>query len=134
MTYGWALLVIVVVGAALFALGVLNPSTYTQSGCRGFAFFNYQDQRMAQTSYTIQVLNGAQDVNVTSIAVTNSGALTFSPTVLVSRGQKVTIVGSGTTLGKSVGSSFTEDVTITYNVVGGIQGQTDRAVCTGKVQ
>lgn len=27
-TYGWALMVIVVIGAALFALGVLNPDTY----------------------------------------------------------------------------------------------------------
>lgn len=29
MTYGWALLIIVVVGASLYALGVLNPATYS---------------------------------------------------------------------------------------------------------
>lgn len=28
MTYGWALLIIVVVGVALYTLGVLNPETY----------------------------------------------------------------------------------------------------------
>ena len=42
MTYGWALLVIVVVGAALFALGVLNPATYTKSQCAGFGVLQYQ--------------------------------------------------------------------------------------------
>jgi len=31
MTYGWALLVIIIVGAALFALGVLNPATYNEN-------------------------------------------------------------------------------------------------------
>lgn len=28
MTYGWALLIIVVVGSALYVLGVFNPATY----------------------------------------------------------------------------------------------------------
>ena len=30
MTYGWALVIIAIVAAALFAMGIINPATYVQ--------------------------------------------------------------------------------------------------------
>ena len=150
MTYGWALLVIVVVGAALFALGVLNPSTYTQESCRGFSFFSYQDQQLIggqpTGDYTIQVLNGAQDTTITGLLVTgDSTALGNLGTVNVtndqgvqiasaSRGQKITISGTNDPTTKLSGDSYTYTMTIQYSVTGGIAFQNDSATCSGRVQ
>jgi hypothetical protein len=151
MTYGWALLVIVVVGAALFALGVLNPSTYTQKSCRGFNFFQYQDQRLATDVFTIQILNGAQPATITNISVlgdtTAGGASLPGLSVLnennqavsvISQGQKVTVSAGSRALGnatlKNAGDPYTYTIKIDYNVVGGIAGNTDQATCSGRVQ
>jgi len=144
MTYGWALLVIVVVGAALFALGVLNPSTYTQKSCRGFTYFSYQDQQMVTNDFTIQVLNGAQSIQVTNLAVVNGGnggvgALTVTDdqgasVTTASQGQKLTISGVNDPTNLTSGSSYTYTIQVTYNVVGGISGNVDQATCSGRVQ
>ena len=37
MTYGWAILIVIIVAAALYALGVFNPATWTGSRATGFA-------------------------------------------------------------------------------------------------
>jgi hypothetical protein len=145
MTYGWALLVIVVVGAALFALGVLNPSTYTQKSCRGFNFFQYQDQQMSTTAFRLQLLNGANPVAITNMAVINGGngdlgALTITDdtsnplTGTVSQGQKITIAGASDPTNSTAGQPYTYTIRVTYDVVGGISGNTDQATCSGRIQ
>ncbi len=131
MTYGWALLVIVVVGAALFALGILNPGTYTQSRCNGFQYFTFQDQKMESNGYTIEIINGPKEVNITGISV-DGNSLTLTPTV-VAAGNKVVLTATGST-GKSSGDTFSSTVTISYDVINGISGLEDSATCTGKVQ
>jgi hypothetical protein len=146
MTYGWALLVIVVVGAALFALGVLNPTTYTQKSCRGFNFFGYQDQQLNTTDFTIQVLNGAQPVSITALEVTgdasatgNLGAVTVTneqgaTITAVSQGQKITLSGTNDPTTRAAGDPYTYTIRITYDVTGGIAGNVDQATCSGRVQ
>jgi len=37
MTYGWAILIVVIVAAALYALGIFSPATYTGTRATGFA-------------------------------------------------------------------------------------------------
>src|SRR3989344_8345070 len=72
MTYGWALLIIVVVGAALFALGVFSPQT--REGCTGFAYFQYSNIVFyGNDSVRLTVINGNQDVTITNVqwATTN---------------------------------------------------------------
>lgn len=146
MTYGWALLVIVVVGAALFALGVLNPSTYVQKSCRGFSFFSYQDQQLTAGQLRLQVLNGAQSTQLNSVSVsgdstalgsignltvTNSAGQTVTT---IGSGERITIVGDGDPTSKGTSDAYTYQFTINYNVTGGISGQTDVATCSGRVQ
>ena len=144
MTYGWALLVIVVVGAALYALGVLNPATYAQSRCTGFQYFQFESQQMtAANGYSLDVRNGVQEVTVKGIKV---GTMTSSatPTVTVdgaattsavSRGKKMTISTSTDATDKATGDTFSDyTVQITYDVSGGAAGYNDTATCTGKVQ
>ncbi len=132
MTYGWALLVIVVVGGALFALGVLNPSTYTQKRCQGFQYFSYQDQRINSTGVIIDLLNGPRQVTVTAmtvngVAATNVVSIAASPT----GGARFTVSGDVAGLPAS-GTSYTNyPVTLTYDVTGGISGNVDRGTCSG---
>ena len=37
MTYGWAILIVIIVAAALYALGIFNPQTYVGSQATGFS-------------------------------------------------------------------------------------------------
>ena len=138
MTYGWALLIIVVVGAALFALGILNPSTYTQSRCTGFQYFTFQDQKVAVGASTLDMLNGPRDVSVTGLNVNGqaAGVVRVNDAIApqtVSPGSRFTVNGTYPT-GKAIADSYSYPVQVTYNVIGGIQGNTDSGTCTGKVQ
>jgi hypothetical protein len=132
MTYGWALLVIVVVGAALFALGVLNPTTYTQTRCQGFQYFSYQDQLASTTAdhVSLSLVNGPQDVTITS--VTWSGTALTNPTgTTATAGSKFTTAGD-ITLASAAADPYTNVVvTITYSVTNGIAGKVDRGTCSG---
>ena len=43
MTYGWAILIVIIVGAALYSLGVFSPGTWTGKRTTGFAQFHIVD-------------------------------------------------------------------------------------------
>jgi hypothetical protein len=151
MTYGWALLVIIIVGAALFALGILNPATYQQKRCNGFQYVTYMDQSAvdATGTYTLHIRNGVNDINITQISVTGTnttavgdaavdtrlvldgdeGNYNGNSTTWLSQGKEVVITASG--LGMPAGSYDDLGVTITYNVKNGITGNTDTATCVG---
>ncbi len=135
MTYGWALLVIVVVGAALYTAGVLNPASYVQSRCTGFQYFLWQNQRMSDTNYTLEVINGKEDISITNFLIDSAdqGTLTLNPSNPVSTGRKVTITGASDPTTKSSGDSFSITVTVVYNTTT-IAGIRDSATCAGKVQ
>jgi len=76
MTYGWALLIIVVVGAALYGLGVLNPGTYAKAACSGFTYFNHRDHKMTTDgNFSMWLNNGAYTADFTNISIRKSGGL-----------------------------------------------------------
>ena len=70
MTYGWAILIIIVVVGALFAMGVFRTeTTVTCSPCFGyFAYVDYSDGNLL-------IRNGPREVNIT-VSSTPSGATT----------------------------------------------------------
>jgi hypothetical protein len=131
MTYGWALLVIVVVGAALFALGVLNPSTYTQERCQGFGTFQYQGHQVNTTHFALDVINAeSRSITVTSLSI--GGTVVANPQTTpspVPAGQRFVTEGDYA----STAGSYNYNVVVTYNVAGGIQGKTDVGTCLGTV-
>ncbi len=146
MTYGWALLIIVVVGAALYASGVLNPATYTQSRCAGFVYFQFQNQKLLPSSgYTIQLMNGNSEVNITGIKAGSMASSAF-PSLVTVDGTNVTsaYVGQAKSIiinttsdatDKSSGDVVTDfSVEITYDIRNGISGVKDSAKCTMKAQ
>lgn len=135
MTYGWALLIVVIVGAALFALGVLNPATYQKSACTGFTYFTYQEHSLqADESLSLVFLNGNRDVTITEVTV-NGNAANLTD-VAVAPGAKTTI-DTGAIAGltdRNAGDTYSGyTVVISYNTAD-ITGRTDAGTCTGKVE
>ena len=131
MTYGWALLVIIIVGAALFALGVLNPATYQQRRCNGFQYFTYMDQRLTTSDYIIHVRNGVHKIAIQGMSVggvPNTANLTVSDSD-IQQGDEFTIKTTDIPT-VTAGTNYDSlQVTITYDVQSGIAGNTDTAVC-----
>ncbi|MHA1867361.1 MAG: hypothetical protein ACTSVB_02005 [Candidatus Heimdallarchaeaceae archaeon] len=108
MTYGWAILIVIVVVAALYGMGVFSlKSGVTCSPCFSyFAFVDYADG-------TIMIRNGAQAIDTISV---NTGSIT--PTT-ADPGDDLTITGISTT--------GDVDITITYNVTDSGLQHTDTA-------
>ena len=111
MTYGWAILIIIVVVGALFAMGVFKTrSTVKCSPCfSNFAFVDY-------SGGTLLIRNGPQEIGITGLTGgSGSGVVgeVFAP------GQDIQITG--------ISTSGDVDLTITYNVTGGLGGHIDTA-------
>jgi hypothetical protein len=58
MTYGWAILVILVVGIALWQMGVFSPPS-TPPGCSGFSQLMPLDSQLKGTTLTVILSNEA---------------------------------------------------------------------------
>lgn len=109
MTYGWAILIIVVVVAALYAMGVFR--TGTTVACSNPCFgsqFSYVDHN----STHLILRNGARDIRLTAVT---GGVLPSD--IDLSAGEDTTIALSSSTRPLTV--------TITYDVVGGTAGHTE---------
>jgi hypothetical protein len=46
LTYGWSILIIIIVGAALYALGVFSPGTFTGKRSTGYSQFQIVDFKL----------------------------------------------------------------------------------------
>lgn len=135
MTYGWALLVIVIVGAALFALGVLNPATYQQKRCTGFQYFTWSDHQLTASGLVIALRNSNQKITLNNITVDGTVGTGTTPasTVTINEAGNITITTTVAT-GRTSGSSYSDlAVIINYTAVDGIPGLIDTATCIGTV-
>ncbi len=75
ITYGWAILIIVIIGGALFALGVFNPSTWgSNKRATGFSSIQVSDWKINSTGLNLVVANKFGDtINVTNVSVALTG-------------------------------------------------------------
>jgi hypothetical protein len=111
MTYGWAILIIIVVVAALYAMGVFKVgSTVSCSPC--FSYFAYVDYASGQG---LKIRNGANDINVLSVT---GGTITGLPLKAVP-GDDITITG--------IATSGKVPIVVTYNVTTSGLQHTDSA-------
>src|SRR3989338_5866650 len=102
MTYGWAILIVIIVAAALWALGVFNPSTWTQAAATGFAGFGVPNGGwQVNSTGALVVLKNSAGANVRVTAITATyGSNTWTNASAVSdmaaNGQStIYLVGSG---------------------------------------
>ncbi len=142
MTYGWAILIVIIVAAALYSLGVFNPATWTGSRATGFTNIGAPEPgawKLGATNATDQfqlVLanNLPSRINITAIAV-SVGATSCTAT----SGTGSVGVGTGITINayctdQTAGSTYSADVELTYdNLDTGLTGFKEMGTITGTV-
>ena len=116
MTYGWAILVVLIAIAALAYFGVLNPGRYLPSSCRlvpGLACEDFKVEGDPINRVTLVIQNGmGKDLN--PIAISIGGACDGSTLggLALTDGEKETFVID--CANPIIGSKFKEDIRIEY--------------------
>ena len=103
MTYGWAILIIVIVAVILYSMGIFNPSSSITTTSIGFSPFTVSSTVCSQAGLSVAIIGGglpdtATQATITKIYITsNTGttaltkAYTLNP-VIISPGKTATIV------------------------------------------
>ena len=66
LTYGWAILIVIIVGSSLYGLGVFSPGTWTGKRVTGFAQFHVVD-------WSLQSVDGSDPGNLTIVFANRLG-------------------------------------------------------------
>jgi hypothetical protein len=137
MTYGWALLLIVLVVGALFALGLFDVGSFLGSKASGFAQMSPVGWRVASTgAMTLMFENHAgTGVNVSSISATlGTENVTYSTPFTVASGARSNTISVGTFTGAGdVGDSYSIEVIISYTDSSTGFSYVDSGTLTGRV-
>lgn len=129
MTYGWAILIIVIVGAALFALGVFNPGETTVLQVRGLTNFQISDALITADG-NLSMVMGTRTGKTTALneiyyavegTECNTTVTTVSGSPLTPAGTKVITLVADPACDLNAGDRVMVDVKITYTVAGGLQ-------------
>jgi hypothetical protein len=142
MTYGWAILIVIIVAAALYALGVFDPSTWTGDRATGFSNIGAPASgawKLAATNATdqfqIQLTNNLPSrMNITAISITigTTSCTATAGTGAVGIGGSITVTAYCGT--QTANSPYTADVSLTYNNLDtGITGLKESGKVTGTV-
>lgn len=118
MTYGWALLIIAIVGVALYATGVLNPSTWTRTQASGFAQLGMPstwEYTATSGAFSATFINGAGErITVTSV-IYNDGTITDTDSLNTTVSAGDTFASSGTLTAVTAGDTYSVSVTVNYD-------------------
>lgn len=118
MTYGWALLLIVLIIGALFALGIFDIGSFLGSRAAGFAQVGVSAWRVADTgALTVQFENHVgSDIQITNVdAFMGTQAINYTTPIDLANGERSSTITLGTfpTPG-TVGSSYSVELELTY--------------------
>ncbi|RLI91611.1 MAG: hypothetical protein DRO89_03640 [Candidatus Altiarchaeales archaeon] len=134
MTYGWAILVILVMGLVLWQMGFFNPPP-AGHGCSGFSHIVPLDTKLSGNKLTIVISNEAgarldvKSVSATIGSETKTG--TFSGVMRPGRTEEVNITLSNT---YTSGEYYRANIVIEYeNLVSGISHKSS-GDCWGTVE
>jgi hypothetical protein len=157
MTYGWAILIVIIVAAALYALGVFNPATWTGDRATGFTNLGapasgawlVTDTMGAPGNLQVKLSNNRPSrINITSATNVKVGASDCSDeAVKVGTGSVVPLATAESTVGigneftlyancsgLTDGSSYTANIEIVYdNIDTGLDGFRESGTLTGTV-
>ncbi|MAG08191.1 hypothetical protein CMO89_01855 [Candidatus Woesearchaeota archaeon] len=133
MTYGWAILVVLVAIGALAYFGVLSPEKFLPEKCliaSGSGL--YCDDFSADTSgVTLRVKNILTDaVNVSTVTLTATGETCTDYTTLTSISADGTADIPVTCTTFASGDKVKGDLSITYNKIGGLSRTTTGTLVT----
>ncbi|MCL5016553.1 MAG: DUF2341 domain-containing protein [Candidatus Parvarchaeota archaeon] len=116
MTYGWAILVIVIVAAVLYSLGIFSPSSSLSTTITGFSNLGTVNAVcLGGTSFTISMGDSTgYPINVTKINLTSSSGKTISsPNILIQPNSIQTVTVPSSSLCTS-GARYSVSAVISY--------------------
>ena len=123
MTYGWAILVVLIAISALAYFGVLNPSRFLPESCTLVPGLSCVDHKATNDSITLVVQNGmGQDLRNFSV---NAGCTTATTQTILSDAeqQQFDITGcsngdKGARLKREIAIEFKSEAGLTHSEVG----------------
>ena len=135
MTYGWAILVVLVAIGALAYFGVLNPSSFLPSSCTLAPGMGCDDYKVTPTTAQLILRNGIGN-DLSSVRVAIAGCTPSAEADGDDAWNDGDILGStdgimltGCSNG-AIGSKFKQDVTLTYSSSSGINHSVTGIVTT----
>ncbi len=146
MTYGWAIVIVIIVAAALVALGFFDiptpeAATGFEIGAPAAGSWNLDG---SDGTFTFRMTSSkAYNIQITALAVTNDAGIACTgeqvngvdPTVTpvsVATGQTIAVTANCTSLGLGAGSNYNLNVAFDYtNVDGGFTGLADSGKVSG---
>lgn len=144
MTYGWAILIVIIVAAALYALGVFNPATWTGTRSTGFANIGQPvDWIYLKTGeFNITLKNSlGSPITISSVTVACNTSMTDNEVPLITLSSSSVGAGGSTEYftnstyvecdALTAGGSYSTQVKVTYVKSGGQYAQTDTGTVTG---
>ncbi|VVB57227.1 Uncharacterised protein [uncultured archaeon] len=118
MTYGWAILLIVLIMGALFTMGIFDIGSFLGNHSSGFAQIKPVAWRLDSSGMlTVQFQNSAgTNVNITAVNATlGTNTISFGNSTLLLSGKKSDSLSLGTfPAAPPSGSSYSAQVQITY--------------------
>lgn len=145
MTYGWAILIVIIVAAALYALGVFNPATYAGSRATGFANIGapatgaWKLGATTPDNFELNLKNNlASRLNFTAVTVSVGATACTNPDFDGSAYDEVGIGGTfkveADCSGFTTATTYTATVELTYdNLDSGLTGFKETGTVTGTV-
>jgi hypothetical protein len=124
MTYGWAILIILIVAGVLAYYGIFAPAGFLTPTARGFGQVQVLSPwtLTANGDLTLRVENRVgEQINVTTIYATKGGSsssCSISPEVTIDSGSNQIISGCalGSSIGGNAGDTYTVTLTIQYEL------------------
>jgi len=140
MTYGWAILIVIIVAAALYALGIFNPATYTGRIPTGFTTLGAPSDWDVDSSGDVDIiLNNrlANQINILNVTVSIGSDLSYNDTAFnMAPGSSTSYIStvSGLNLqSKTPGTTYSMDVEIVYNQGANSLNHTETGVLSGTI-
>ncbi|HLC36094.1 MAG TPA: hypothetical protein VJK05_00620 [archaeon] len=141
-TYGLALVAIVIIVGALFALGILNPLSYQTDTCRGFVKLQYRDHgASADGNFNLTLRNGSGktiaasgasvDIDCNLDGAPDGNAVTNAAAWGASREETFSFPGPCSAT-FSANDPYEIDLNLTYTPGSGFT-KTESATCVGTV-
>lgn len=122
MTYGWAILVVLVAIGALAYFGVLSPQKYLPTSCTISDQFACPEYKVNSAAGTVQlVVQNGKGADLTGVTVALSGSgLTCATSAAqdIADGKSGSFTVTCTAGVGSVGSQFKSDIAVAYTAAG----------------
>ncbi|HEV8289982.1 MAG TPA: hypothetical protein VGQ00_03470 [Candidatus Norongarragalinales archaeon] len=134
VTYGWAILAIVIIAGVLWFFGVFTPCTKGAVGFTGVAVSEFALRATGSVDYQLQNQAGSGIINVTGVGIRGT-ACSVTPFTLSSGGKSSTLTCASAIPTGSVGDCATNiNMTVSYtDTVSGITHSSGGRL-TGKLE